>query len=110
MSDTTNLNLPYDAFADTEDDAGQTQGYIHLRIQQRNGRKTLTTVQGLPKEYDLKRLLKAFKKDFACNGTLVEDEELGMVIQLQGDQRIKVATFLVDEGISQKTNIKVHGF
>lgn len=24
-------------------------GYIHLRIQQRNGRKTLTTLQGLPK-------------------------------------------------------------
>ena len=25
------------------------QSYIHIRIQQRNGRKTLTTLQGLPK-------------------------------------------------------------
>lgn len=33
-----------------------------IRIQQRNGRKTLTTVQGLPSEYDQKKLLKAFKK------------------------------------------------
>lgn len=24
-------------------------GYIHIRVQQRNGRKTLTTLQGLPK-------------------------------------------------------------
>jgi translation initiation factor 1 len=39
-----------------------TQQYIHLRIQQRNGRKTLTTVQGLPAELDQKKLLKAFKK------------------------------------------------
>lgn len=25
------------------------QNYIHIRVQQRNGRKTLTTLQGLPK-------------------------------------------------------------
>lgn len=31
-------------------------------IQQRNGRKTLTTVQGLDKAYDPKKILKAFKK------------------------------------------------
>ena len=41
---------------------GKTQKYIHIRIQQRNGRKTLTTVQGIPTEFDLKRMLKAFKK------------------------------------------------
>lgn len=33
-----------------------------VRIQQRNGRKTLTTVQGLPAVLDQKRILKAFKK------------------------------------------------
>lgn len=60
-------------------------------------------------EYDLKKLLKAFKKEFACNGTLVEDEELGQVIQLQGDQRQKVSTFLIEEGIP-KQDVKVHGF
>ena len=27
----------------------QVQNYVHIRIQQRNGRKTLTTLQGLPK-------------------------------------------------------------
>ena len=27
---------------------------IHIRIQQRNGRKTLTSVQGLSEQYDLK--------------------------------------------------------
>ncbi|KAF0396052.1 eukaryotic translation initiation factor 1 [Gigaspora margarita] len=83
--------------------------FVDIRIQQRNGRKTLTTVQGLPSEYDQKKLLKAFKKEFACNGTLVQDEELGQVIQLQGDQRIKVQNFLAEEGIEKKL-IKIHGF
>jgi translation initiation factor 1 len=81
-----------------------------LRIQQRNGRKTLTTLQGLPKEIDSKRLLKAVKKAFACNGTVVDDEEHGEIIQMQGDQRVKMAEFLVSEGIAKKSNIKIHGF
>ncbi|KAG8217760.1 translation initiation factor SUI1 [Butyriboletus roseoflavus] len=109
-----NLNS-IDPFADEGDplggnqDVGSTQNYLHIRIQQRNGRKTLTTLQGLPKEYDPKKLLKAFKKEFACNGNLVDDEEMGQVIQLQGDQRVKIANFLVEEGIPRNT-IKLHGF
>lgn len=66
---------PPDPFADATkgDDrlpAG-TDDYIHIRIQQRNGRKTLTTVQGIAPDYDKKKLVKAFKKVlnallFAC--------------------------------------------
>ncbi|KAJ3342044.1 Eukaryotic translation initiation factor eIF-1 [Gonapodya sp. JEL0774] len=81
-----------------------------IRIQQRNGRKTLTTVAGLPAELDQKKLLKAFKKDFACNGSIIDDEEHGEVIQLQGDQRVKVSTFLLTEGIATKDQVQVHGF
>jgi len=85
----TLTNTPTDPFADeggdplgSSKDVGSQQNYIHIRIQQRNGRKTLTTLQGLPKgqffpgflcarptltrhlrlEYDSKKLLKAFKK------------------------------------------------
>ena len=80
---------------------------------ERNGRKTLTTVQGLPKKFDQKKILKVIKKKFACNGTIVADTEMGEVIQLQGDQRKDVQEFLVDKkeglGLDSKT-IKVHGF
>jgi translation initiation factor 1 len=48
-------------------------------------------------------------QEFACNGTLVEDEEMGQVIQLQGDQRTKISTFLVENGIP-RASIKLHGF
>ncbi|KAJ3247586.1 Eukaryotic translation initiation factor eIF-1 [Borealophlyctis nickersoniae] len=81
-----------------------------IRIQQRNGRKTLTTVQGLPADLDQKRILKAFKKEFACNGTLVQDEDLGEVIQLQGDHRLKIQSFLAGNSIVAKDKIKIHGF
>ena len=83
---------------------------------ERNGRKTLTTVQGLPKKFDQKKILKVIKKKFgtfapslltsirhrliariACNGTIVVDTEMGEVIQLQGDQRKDVQEFLTDK-------------
>ena len=83
---------------------------LDIRIQQRNGRKTLTTVQGLPKELDPKKVLKVFKKEFACNGTIVDDEDLGEVIQLQGDHRAKVGQILVEEGICAKDGVQIHGF
>ena len=82
-------------------------------ITERNGRKTLTTVQGLPKKFDQKKILKVIKKKFACNGTIVNDTEMGEVIQLQGDQRKDVQEFLVDkkEGLElDAKTIKVHGF
>ena len=130
-----------DPFAEADEDTGETkqsQNYIHIRIQrkshpipclkgyhgtmltlcplERNGRKTLTTVQGLPKKFDQKKILKVIKKKFgksplqlvkltmvltithiACNGTIVNDTEMGEVIQLQGDQRKDVQEFLVDK-------------
>jgi len=57
----------------------------------------LTTVQGLPKKFDQKKILKVIKKKFACNGTIVNDSEMGEVIQLQGDQRKDVQEFLIDK-------------
>ena len=46
---------------------------------------------------------------FDIDGTIVDDEELGQVIQLQGDQRQKISMFLIEEGIP-KQDVKVHGF
>ena len=83
---------------------------VNIRIQQRNGRKSITTVQGLASDLNLKRILKAWKKSFTCNGAIVDDDEHGKVIQLQGDQRMNVRDFLVAEEINRKEDIVVHGF
>lgn len=106
----------FDPFAEADDDTGETkkqaQDYIHIRIQQRNGRKTLTSLQGLPKKFDQKKILKVIKKKFACNGSIVDTKEMGQVIQLQGDQRKDLQEFLTHkEGLElDSKTIKLHGF
>ncbi|OAE30089.1 hypothetical protein AXG93_1112s1050 [Marchantia polymorpha subsp. ruderalis] len=162
MSD-LDIQIPgaFDPFAEAnaEDSGAGSKDYVHVRVQQRNGRKSLTTVQGLKKEFNYNKILKDFKKldrlfaiaafillrsqsikvpkhtlstevlasaasepqsvrssssssptEFCCNGTVVQDPELGQVIQLQGDQRKNVSQFLVQAGVVKKDLIKIHGF
>jgi len=58
---------------------------------------------------ELRKVLKALKKSFKTNGTLVQDEELGTILQLQGDFRAEVGEFLLDQGFSDKDHLKIHG-
>nr|KYP60130.1 Protein translation factor SUI1 isogeny [Cajanus cajan] len=46
----------------------------------------------------------------SCNGRLVNDPQFGKVIELFGDQRRTVSSFLVQEGIVKKKHVKIHGF
>ena len=84
-------------------------GYIHVRNQQRNGRKSLTTIQGIPDKFSLKKIIKYLKQEFNCNGTIVSDAEHGKIIQLQGDKRKEVSEFLYYQGIAEREAIRVHG-
>ncbi|CUV04438.1 translation initiation factor 1 (eIF1), SUI1p [Cryptosporidium parvum Iowa II] len=107
-SDTVGIPTPF--VVDALSEVGKSSsGYVHIRNQQRNGKKSLTTVQGLSAEFDLKRLLKAFKKNFSCNGTIIDDPEHGPILQIQGDHRHNVARFLVGENIVNSDEIKIHG-
>jgi len=111
MSEIENLKA-YDPFADSGEGPSEG-GVVHIRLQQRNGRKTLTTVQGLNAYLDsakIEKLIKIFKKEFCCNGTIVEHKELGEVIQLQGDHRSRIGDLLVAENVVKKDMIKIHGF
>lgn len=52
--------------------------------------------------------------EIACNGTIIQDKDMGEVIQLQGDHRTKVMDFLTDKDKDKmgkyalaKENIKV---
>lgn len=86
----------------------------------------------MPDKYDPKKLLKAMKKEFACNGTVVssadsgsDDEggpdagdgpaapagksgkgDFGQVLQFQGDQRVGVKEFLVKAGLYSEKEAK----
>mmetsp|Transcript_20243 Transcript_20243/g.30457 ORF Transcript_20243/g.30457 Transcript_20243/m.30457 type:complete len:109 (-) Transcript_20243:216-542(-) len=108
MSD-LNFNT-FDAFEDAGDGANSSEEKVHVRVQQRNGRKCITTVAGLADDLDIKRICKAFKKNFSCNGALQKDEDDKEVIQLSGDQRTNVKEFLVDQEICIAQSIVLHGF
>ena len=83
---------------------------VHIQFQQRTTRKCISIIQGLPEELDFKKIVRHFKKLWSCNGTVIDNETWGQVIQLQGDHRKAVAKFLIDEGIALKSEIKIHGF
>jgi translation initiation factor 1 len=100
----------FDPFADAAGTTVISGEKVHLRCQQRNGRKCITTVQGLSTDLELKKILRRFKKTFNCNGAMVNDKELGDILQLSGDQREGVRKFLVDNEIYTNTEITVHGF
>lgn len=103
----------FEAQEEDDDDNDKTfqKDDIHIRIQQRNGRKTLTTIQGLSDDFDLKKIIKVAKKEYHCNGNVVDHPEWGQVIQLQGDHRTRMQEFLTTTtGIARKDQVKVHGF
>jgi translation initiation factor 1 len=58
---------------------GKDQSKVHIRVQQRNGRKCVTTIQGLASDLDVEKIARALKKTFKCNGSIQADEEVGEV-------------------------------
>ncbi|CAM9260369.1 unnamed protein product [Ascophyllum nodosum] len=108
MGDIQNLSS-FDPFADSQEER-RDQTKVHVRVQQRSGRKCITTVQGLADDLDLKRILKAFKKNFSCNGAIVTDADGGEVVQMSGDQRTNIHEFLVDQQICAASQVVLHGF
>ena len=105
---------PTDPFSSSNGKAAFGHAKIHIRIQQRNGRKCITTIQGLESDLDLKRICKAMKRAFNCNGSIGEDEEFGEIVQLQGDQRQNVKEWLVEQDIINRADaddrLVLHGF
>ncbi|KAH7431930.1 hypothetical protein KP509_08G073900 [Ceratopteris richardii] len=115
MSEIDILSVSFDPFKEVDNSTEfvpgvRSKGAVHVRVQQRNGRKCLTTAPGISKNFSYNKILKDLRKELCCNGNVVEDLELGQVIQLQGDQRKNVAHFLTQRGIVKKEQVKLHGF
>jgi translation initiation factor 1 len=86
------------------------QTKIHIRIQQRSSRQSLTLVEALDSDLDLERICKYMRRAFNCNGTVLK----GSIITLQGDQRDNVAKWLVTSEVLTQSEAKerlvIHGF
>lgn len=101
------FNIEDDLFA--EDLKFTNNPKIHIRIQKRNGKKSITIVSGLPSKLDFKSTLKILKKSLSCNGSITTDEENGgQILQLQGDHRLKLKEYILDKNLSLKEDIVMH--
>jgi translation initiation factor 1 len=81
---------------------------VHIRVQNRGTRKHITTVQNLSSDLDLPKIKDHLQRQLKINGTIVESEEYGTVIQLTGDKRAEVKKFLSEHNICKAELIKVH--
>lgn len=101
-------NIDFEDGVDTADNM-KLLDVVHIRIQQRTGKKVVTIIQGLDAKVPRKDLIKKFKTMYACGGHIADDEKFGEVIQLTGDQRYKVRDYLVDNGIVEDDKVEIHG-
>jgi len=86
---------------------------IHIRVKQRNGRKSITTVEGLSRVQDLNitDFCKKLKKLLACNGSIAKDEKTQEnVLQFQGDHRDVIKNFILQNKLVDPEQIKLYGF
>jgi translation initiation factor 1 len=82
---------------------------VRVRIQQRDGRRCITVIYNIGEEFDHFKIIKVMKRKFLVNGGVLEDEDVGCVIQLAGDVRMKVKSFLLENGICGEDKLRVCG-
>ena len=109
MEDDLFGNNTYDPLAELNEAINTEK--IHIRITKRNARKSICTIEKLNMEKsELKPILKNMKKNFACNGCIIDDDQHGLIIQLQGDVREKAKEMLIQKYNIKEENIVTHGY
>lgn len=85
---------------------------VHIRNRARKGKKTLTTIEGLASDLDLKKIAKAIRKNYKTAASVVavkEKSKKGIkndtiketkyIIQISGDKRDQCKDFLTTTNI-----------
>ncbi len=70
---------------------------IEIKIKPRKKKKYICTVIGLNFSIEeIKLMLKYMKKELACNGHIINDENHGYIIQFQGNMKDKIKNILIE--------------
>ncbi len=87
-------------------------GRIHIRVQQM-GKKWLTTLEGLDKDLDQRRIAKALAKAFHCAASTGIDERDNQFIKIQGNKKEELREWLVKNEVLSESEARdrlvVHG-
>jgi len=94
---------------DDEDEDIFSKNTVTISVNKRNGKKCVTSVTGMAKDLDLKKILSYIKKTYSCNGSIVVHEEYGEVMTFTGDQKKNIYDFLIKEEINRKDEITLRG-
>jgi translation initiation factor 1 len=85
---------------------------IDIRFQ-KMGPRSITLIEGLDDDLDLRRISKAMKKQFNCAASIHKDKDEKEIIKLQGDHRQSVRDWIIAQGILTETEaderIMMHG-
>ncbi|ARF10208.1 hypothetical protein Hokovirus_1_87 [Hokovirus HKV1] len=87
---------------------------IHIRLKQRNTKKTWTIIDNITiisnEDNDLKKILKHLKKTNQCNGSIsIEKETNKKILILQGDKRQQVKEHFLNDHKLDENIIVIHG-
>jgi len=81
---------------------------IHIRKQNRKGRKWITTIENIPEEYDINDLLGNLKRKLSCNGSITVDPAKNRkIVQVQGNHGQFIREYL--KGLFNSHTIIFHG-
>ena len=87
-------------------------GKIHIRTQQQ-GRRWVTTVEGLDEDLDQERIARAMKKAFHCSTKAVKTPEGAEIIMIQGNHRDDALEWLLAQEVisekERKERVVLHG-
>lgn len=95
---------PFDTKLILSELANEFDKKIHLRLQQRSNKKSITIVEGL-NEDTAKKVIPTLRSKLGCSGTFKSD-----AIQFSGDQRRKIMDYLLQEKLAKKSEIILHGY
>ncbi len=104
--------IPINMKIDIDDCTDRPISRIHIRVQQRNGKKCITLIEGLAEDLNLPKIVKIMKKTFQTSGAIIKNDNDDEIIQLGGDQRESARQFMLKYKIWESPDppIKIHGY
>jgi translation initiation factor 1 (eIF-1/SUI1) len=87
---------------------------INIRVSQRNGRKSITTIEDMPAELfnnttRIEQFLSKLKTLIASRATIKSDDDGNKFIEFSGNKVDTVINWICDFAQCSASNIKIHG-
>jgi translation initiation factor 1 len=83
---------------------------IDIHVKQRNGRKRITTVEGLGNDKDnLKSISKELRKKMSCSGSVNSNDDGEYFIKFSGKNTAVIIQYLMEKLHYKREQIHVHG-